>query len=193
MIHSSAIFLHLPSFSAPKQAAPRPQHGLYHPPSADNVSPTKSLAGSLKRSKKGITPVDPSIVESSWPEMVQQALGYDFEDPNLLEEALESKGSGVGNVGQGDKMRTFERGNQGLSRVGDMVNRLVQADLAYRARKSEGSYSLSTLSFLLNRKLSYYDQLMTQLTKPRNLSTSQTLYAWEKASVLIRSFARLCL
>lgn len=70
--------------------------------------------------------------------MVQHALGYEFEDANLLEEALESEGSGVGSVGQGEKMRTFARGNVGLARVGGMVVRFVQEDVAYRARISEG-------------------------------------------------------
>lgn len=95
----------------------------------------------LKRHKADQAHPDPEIVETSWLQMVQSVLQYEFRDPLLLEEALECDGSGVSSVGQGPKTRTFDHGNRSLARVGDQVLRLVQADVAYRARIAEGELS----------------------------------------------------
>jgi hypothetical protein len=60
---------------------------------------------------------------------IQTILYYQFKTPDLLEEALESPGSGVTATANGK--RRFLDGNKGLAIVGEGVMKLMLKDLAY--------------------------------------------------------------
>lgn len=66
---------------------------------------------------------------SSWRESVEDIIGYRFNDPDVLEEALESPGSGVTCVGE--RHRYFTDGNLGLAAVGWAVMELDLRDQCY--------------------------------------------------------------
>ena len=63
---------------------------------------------------------------------MQDILEYYFKDVDLLEEALESEGSGVTVVGQSG--REFSEGNRELAKVGKTVMKLVLRDQCYLFR-----------------------------------------------------------
>jgi hypothetical protein len=68
--------------------------------------------------------------EDKWLDHVQTALGgYIFQNPDLLEEALESPESSVVVVGMSN--RVCKDGNEGLARVGQAVMKLVLKDQCY--------------------------------------------------------------
>jgi len=72
---------------------------------------------------------------------MQVILQYQFTNPDLLEEALESPGSGVSCVG--DSHRHFTDGNKGLATVGEAVMKLVLKDQCYLFKIPEGKFSFS--------------------------------------------------
>jgi len=72
---------------------------------------------------------------------MQIILQYQFTNTDLLEEALESPGSGVSCVG--DSHRHFTDGNRGLANAGEAVMKLVLKDQAYLFKIPEGKSSLS--------------------------------------------------
>ena len=59
-----------------------------------------------------------------------------LQNPDLLEEALESPGSGVNCVGKSH--RHFSDGNRGLANVGEMVMKLVLTDQCYLFKVPDG-------------------------------------------------------
>ena len=77
--------------------------------------------------------------ESRWLEVLQIILQYQFQNPDLLEEALESPKSGVTCVGSSH--RHFHDGNQGLAKVGEAVMKLVLLDQFYLFKIPESKYS----------------------------------------------------
>jgi hypothetical protein len=70
-------------------------------------------------------------VSSRWLENVQQIIKYEFRDPDILEEALESPGSGISCVG--NSHRVIRNGNTWLAAVGSRVIELVLIDQYYDA------------------------------------------------------------
>jgi hypothetical protein len=73
---------------------------------------------------------------SQWLLAIQVILQYEFTNPDLLEEALESPGSGVSCVGKSH--RHFSDGNRGLANVGEMVMKLVLTDQCYLFKVPDG-------------------------------------------------------
>ena len=73
---------------------------------------------------------------SQWLLAIQVILQYEFTNPDLLEEALESPGSGVNCVGKSH--RHFSDGNRGLANVGEMLMKLVLTDQCYLFKIPEG-------------------------------------------------------
>jgi len=76
---------------------------------------------------------------SQWLLAVQVILQYEFKNPDLLEEALESPGSGANCVGKSH--RHFSNGNKGLANVGEMVMKLVLTDQCYLFKIPDGKLS----------------------------------------------------
>lgn len=62
--------------------------------------------------------------------------------PAVLEEALESIGSGVEIVGKGDYIRQTRHGNKQLSKVGESSIFLVLEDQCYGLNYTNGSLNL---------------------------------------------------
>ena len=79
---------------------------------------------------------------SQWQLAMETVIQYNFQNPDLLEEALESPGSGVVVVGKHN--RVCEEGNKGLAIVGESVMKMVLKDQCYLFKVHE-----STLSPLL--------------------------------------------
>jgi hypothetical protein len=77
--------------------------------------------------------------QSQWLLAIQVILQYEFTNPDLLEEALESPGSGVNCVGKSH--RHFTDGNRGLANVGEMVMKLVLKDQCYLFKIPDGKFS----------------------------------------------------
>lgn len=73
---------------------------------------------------------------SQWLLAIQVVLQYEFTNPDLLEEALESPGSGVNCVGKSH--RHCSDGNRGLANVGEMVMKLVLTDQCYLFKIPDG-------------------------------------------------------
>ncbi|KAL3422214.1 RNase [Phlyctema vagabunda] len=73
-----------------------------------------------------------------WLYEVQQVLSYEFRTPELLEEALESPGSGITSVGEGERYRHFLDGNEDLAGVGGAVIKMVLMDSCYLSQISKG-------------------------------------------------------
>jgi hypothetical protein len=73
---------------------------------------------------------------SQWLLAVQVILQHEFKNPDLLEEALESPGSGVNCVGKSH--RHFADGNRGLANVGEMAMKLVLKDQCYLFKIPDG-------------------------------------------------------
>lgn len=92
-----------------------------------------------KKPKKGELAIDPATVEQEWLAMIEAMLGYQFQHAQILEEALESEGSGVVGVGEGRSKRDCARGNRGLARLGEAVLRAAQEDIGFRARLEGGT------------------------------------------------------
>ncbi|KAN0093650.1 Ribonuclease III domain containing protein [Hyaloscypha variabilis] len=86
---------------------------------------------------------------SQWLLAIQVILQYEFTNPDLLEEALESPGSGVNCVGKSH--RHFSNGNKGLANVGEMVMKLVLTDQCYLFKIPDGDAS-NILEKLIGRK-----------------------------------------
>jgi hypothetical protein len=78
---------------------------------------------------------------SQWLLAIKVILQYEFTNPDLLEEALESPGSGVNCVGKSH--RHFSDGNRGLANVGEMLMKLVLTDQCYLFKIPEGTHPLS--------------------------------------------------
>lgn len=76
--------------------------------------------------------------QANWKRKVQNILGYEFKDVDLLEEALESEGSNVTSVGKTN--RKCRHGNRDLSRVGHEVMKLVLMEQCYIFPIHEGQY-----------------------------------------------------
>jgi hypothetical protein len=74
-------------------------------------------------------------------------LGYTFRDEDLLEEALESVGSGVLVVGA--SRRVCEAGNRELGVVGEAVMGLVLRDQCYLFRIPQGECPFLCFGFAL--------------------------------------------
>jgi len=74
--------------------------------------------------------------QDQWLPTIQRALHYTFRNPSLLEEALESRGSGVTVVG--NKSRAIPDGNLGLASVGKRSLELLLANQAYTFRLTKG-------------------------------------------------------
>jgi len=75
---------------------------------------------------------------SQWLLAIQVILQHEFKNPDLLEEALESPGSGVNCVGASH--RHFADGNRGLANVGGMVMNLVLKDQCYLFKIPDGKF-----------------------------------------------------
>ena len=74
--------------------------------------------------------------DDHWLLALECVLSYKFKDPDLLEEALESPGSGVTCTNNG--RRRFLDGNRSMANVGDAVMRLVLKDQLYLYHVPEG-------------------------------------------------------
>ena len=82
--------------------------------------------------------------------MIEQLIGYHFVQPwglAVLEEALESPGSGVMTVGGVQYLRRTQEGNKSFAKVGEAVMLLVLQDQCYGFSCSEG------MSLYLDKKL----------------------------------------
>ncbi|KAE9368782.1 hypothetical protein N431DRAFT_444189 [Stipitochalara longipes BDJ] len=86
---------------------------------------------------------------SQWLLAIQVILQYEFTNPDLLEEALESPGSGVNCAGKSH--RHFSNGNRGLANIGEMVMKLVLIDQCYLFKIPDGDAS-NILERLIGRK-----------------------------------------
>lgn len=76
--------------------------------------------------------------EVEWLNIIQSTIRYVFKNPDLLEEALESPGSGVTCVGKSH--RHFEDGNRGLAKVGQSAMKLLLRDQYYLFQLPEGAW-----------------------------------------------------
>ncbi|KAG0651720.1 Ribonuclease III [Hyphodiscus hymeniophilus] len=89
--------------------------------------------------------------QARWKRRVQDILEYDFRDVDLLEEALESPGSGVTVVGK--STRHFLDGNSGLAKVGEAAMTLVLRDQCYLFYRTEKESEDAINSIIENRNL----------------------------------------
>ena len=78
--------------------------------------------------------------DDKWLPAIQSVLNYTFRNPSLLEEALESPGSGVTVVGS--ESRAIPDGNLGLASVGKKLLELILADQAYTLRLTKSMFSI---------------------------------------------------
>ena len=76
---------------------------------------------------------------AQWREAIEAITQYTFQNADLLEEALESPGSGVTCVGTSH--RHFNDGNRGLAHVGHAVMKLVLRDQCYLFKIPDGKTS----------------------------------------------------
>lgn len=79
----------------------------------------------------------PGIGASQWLQYIEKALDYCFQNPDLLEEALESPESGITCVGISH--RHLDDGNIGFSVVGEAAMKLVLKDQCYVFQIPPGS------------------------------------------------------
>ena len=79
--------------------------------------------------------------QSNWERVVQDIIGYNFRNVDLLEEALESVGSGVVTVGKSH--RNCSDGNIDLAVVGDATMTLILRDQCYLFKISKSECILS--------------------------------------------------
>jgi len=104
-------------------------------------------------------------LENQWLRTLElpENLDYKFLNPALLEEALESPGSGV--VVVGDSNRRCPEGNTGLARVGLSVMKLVLRDQCYLFNILESKCSAMWQSFyggVSSRSLDWMDNSANQ-------------------------------
>lgn len=92
--------------------------------------------------KKGEEPTPESM---HWLPHIERILQYRFRNPDLLEEALESSGSGF--VCVGGSNRVCVDGNKGLCRVGESVMRVVGEDGCYLFKTHASKLSTPILIF----------------------------------------------
>ena len=85
-----------------------------------------------------VSPRASTYDQANWRSVVQNILGYQFRDVDLLEEALESPGSGVTCVGTSH--RHFLDGNTGLANVGGTVMKLVLREQCYLFQIPQGMF-----------------------------------------------------
>lgn len=78
--------------------------------------------------------------QDKWLSAIQTKLHYAFRNPALLEEALESCGSGVTVVGNGT--RAIQDGNLGLAAVGERSLKLMFEQQAYERRLTIGGSAI---------------------------------------------------
>lgn len=78
--------------------------------------------------------------QKQWRFLVENIIGYTFQNPDLLEEALETPGSGISCVGA--SCRNFYDGNGDLAKVGARVMELVVRDQCYIFKVPEGEVIL---------------------------------------------------
>ena len=74
--------------------------------------------------------------QDQWQAAIEATIGHQFNNPDLLEEALESPESGVMSVGS--THRDTEHGNKGLAHIGNAVMELVLKDQCYLLKYSTG-------------------------------------------------------
>ena len=103
----------------------------------------------------------PAPESTLWLQHIENKLHYRFQNPDLLEEALETPGSGVVCVGQG--CRLCEDGNKGLARIGEGAMRMVMEDVCYLARYHPRVFSL--FPFLPFFRFLSQSELLTQWTR----------------------------
>lgn len=89
------------------------------------------------KTRRGIY-TSPGELASRWRETLENIMHYSFQNPDLLEEALESYGSGVVVVGSSHRICTD--GNEGLARVGNAVMKLALRDQCYLFKFNESMY-----------------------------------------------------
>ncbi|RFU28204.1 hypothetical protein B7463_g8137, partial [Scytalidium lignicola] len=94
------------------------------------------------------------IGASQWLQNIETIIQYHFRDPDLLEEALESPGSGITCVGSSH--RHLDDGNRGFSIVGEAAMKLVLKDQCYLFQVSNGD-ARKFMNKMLSRR--HLDQL----------------------------------
>ncbi|KAH8813122.1 ribonuclease III domain-containing protein [Xylogone sp. PMI_703] len=88
---------------------------------------------------------------SQWLPAIETIIQYHFQDPDLLEEALESPGSGITCVGLSH--RHLDDGNRGFSIIGEAAMKLVLKDQCYLFHVSNGDASKFMDKILSRRHL----------------------------------------
>jgi hypothetical protein len=94
----------------------------------------------LKNARGVINPRASTQDQANWRPIVESIIGYQFQDGDLLEEALESEGSGVTCVGKSH--RHFANGNASLASVGATVMKLALREQCYFFQIRQGKLSL---------------------------------------------------
>ena len=96
---------------------------------------------------RGVTSsAGPKEAQDQWLPAVQIIIAYEFINPDLLEEALESPKSGVAVVGSG--RRSIPDGNAGMSALGHSLMEFILMHQCYIFRIPAGEYSVSHTSVI---------------------------------------------
>ncbi|KAA8575081.1 hypothetical protein EYC84_004297 [Monilinia fructicola] len=131
--------------SSPLHPVPLPLPPTAPAPNLPPPLPPPAVSSSTKRTMRlqprGIHHFNPAANEN-WREILQAYLSYTFQDPDILEEALEEPHNGVTRVG--NTMRTCMDGNEAMSKLGERVIKLVLGEQYYLLSVPEASASQIT-------------------------------------------------
>lgn len=123
----------------PSSPCPSPSPSYSSRAKSPTPTPTPAVSSSTKRTMRlqprGIHHFNPAANEN-WREILQAYLSYTFQDPDILEEALEEPHNGVTRVG--NTMRTCMDGNEAMSKLGERVIKLVLGEQYYLLSVPEG-------------------------------------------------------
>ncbi|KAB8304432.1 hypothetical protein EYC80_003830 [Monilinia laxa] len=116
------------------------------------ITTTSSSTNRIVRLQpRGVHYFNPAA-NKNWLEILQAYLSYTFKDPDILEEALEEPNNGVTRVGI--TMRICMDGNEGMSRLGESVIKLVLSEQYCLFSIPEGRFVSSfTLSIFDSEQL----------------------------------------
>ncbi|TEY40048.1 hypothetical protein BOTCAL_0439g00060 [Botryotinia calthae] len=89
------------------------------------INPTNRI---IRLPPRGVSHFNPAT-NNYWLPIMQSFLSYTFNNPDILEEALETPKNGVTCVGK--SMRICLDGNEGLAKLGEMAIRLVMREQFY--------------------------------------------------------------
>jgi len=139
---------HFPPAATGTQAAPSPSlpSSYPHPPvkltlTGSTISPISLVGGHRQEpylARGVVSSPGPGEGQTQFHRVISTIIQHSFTNPDLLEEALESPGSGVTCVGS--THRHFSDGNRGLAVVGEAIMKTVLRDQCYILKIPDGRF-----------------------------------------------------